>query len=318
MRRRRFIGLLGGAAAWPFAAGAQQAASAKLGILLYSSPTADPQTPVVLRALAELGHREGRNLALAYRYAEGGPERLPDLAADLIETRPDVILAIGGDVAPIAKKMTQTIPIVFITSADPEKQGLVASLARPGGNATGVTFLQDELASKRLELLKEAAGRASEVGFLWNPDHADNEERAAQALGVRLHRLGVRGAGDFDAAFEAARQARADALYVVSSRHTVLNIDRIVGFAKQARLPLAGGWGAWAKAGGLLSYGPDTADMARRAAAHIDRILRGAKPADLPVEQPTKFQLVINLATARTLGLDVSSSLLTRADEVIE
>ncbi|MFL5228388.1 MAG: ABC transporter substrate-binding protein [Microvirga sp.] len=322
MRRRRFIGLLGGAAAWPFAAGAQPAASAKLGILLYSSPTADPQTPVVLRALAELGHREGRNLALAYRYAEGRPERLPDLAADLIETRPDVILAIGGDVAPIAKKTTQTIPIVFITSADPEKQGLVASLARPAGNATGVTFLQDELASKRLELLKEAAGRTSEVGFLWNPDHADNEERdaerAAQALGVRLHRLGVRGAGDFDAAFEAARQARADALYVVSSRQTVLNIDRIVGFAKQARLPLAGGWGAWAKAGGLLSYGPDTADMARRAAAHIDRILRGAKPADLPVEQPTKFQLVINLATARALGLDVSSSLLTRADEVIE
>ena len=181
-----------------------------------------------------------------------------------------------------------------------------------------MTFLQDELASKRLELLKEAAGRTSEVGFLWNPDHADNEERAAQALGVRLHRLGVRGAGDFDAAFEAARQARADALYVVSSRHTVLNIDRIVGFAKQARLPLAGGWGAWAMAGGLLSYGPDTADMARRAAAHIDRILRGAKPADLPVEQPTKFQLVINLATARALGLDLSSSLLTRADEVIE
>src|SRR3954466_1051587 len=173
MRRRRFIGLLGGAAAWPFAAGAQPAASAKLGILLYSSPTADPQTPVVLRALAELGHREGRTLALAYRYAEGRPERLPDLAADLIETRPDVILAIGGDVAPIAKKTTQTIPIVFITSADPEKQGLVASsgpalpamkaatgkpvlfaisgdpvelglvqsLARPGRNFTGSTFL---------------------------------------------------------------------------------------------------------------------------------------------------------------------------------
>ena len=171
-----------------------------------------------------------------------------------------ILTAIGGDVAPTAKRMTQTIPIVFITSADPEKQGLVASLARPGGNATGVTFLQDELASKRLELLKEAAGRTSEVGFLWNPDRADNEERdaqrAAQALGVRLHRLGVRGAGDIDAAFEAARQARADALYVVSSRHTVLNVDRIVGFAKQARLPLAGGWGAWAMAGGLLSYGP--------------------------------------------------------------
>jgi putative tryptophan/tyrosine transport system substrate-binding protein len=274
------------------------------------------------QGLKESGYIENENVAIAYRWAENQPDRLQELATDLVRRRVAAIATAGPPATFAAKAATSTIPILFLVGDDPARLGLVASLARPGGNATGVTFLQDELASKRLELLKEAAGQTSEVGFLWNPDHADNEERdaqrAAQALGVRLHRLGVRGAGDFDAAFEAARQARADALYVVSSRHTVLNIDRIVGFAKQARLPLAGGWGAWAKAGGLLSYGPDTADMARRAAAHIDRILRGAKPADLPVEQPTKFQLVINLATARALGLDVSSSLLTRADEVIE
>jgi ABC-type uncharacterized transport system substrate-binding protein len=236
--------------------------------------------------------------------------------------KPDVLFVLGGDVAPAALKATQTIPVVFTSSADPVRQGFVASLARPGGNATGITLLLDELASKRLELLKQAAPRVSRVGFLWNPDHADNElpeaERAAASLGVELKPLTVRGPADFDGAFMAATQARIDALYVVSSRLTLQNLGRIVNFVAENRLPLAGGFGAWAKQHGLLSYGPNVEDMTRRAVAYIDRILKGTKPADLPVQQPTRFELVINLRTARALGLDVPLQLQQLADEVIE
>jgi putative tryptophan/tyrosine transport system substrate-binding protein len=324
MRRRELLSLLAGAAAaWPLAARAQQAARLpRLGVLLLSTPQADPQMETARRALRDLGYVEGQNLAIEYRYAEGRPERLPDLAADLVRTRPDVMFALGGDVTPAAVKATQTIPIVFTSSADPVRLGFVASLARPGGNATGVTFLLDELASKRLEILKQAAPRVSRVGFLWNPDHADNElpeaERAAASLGVELKPLTVRGPADFDGAFMAATQARIDALYVVSSRLTLQNLGRIVNFVAENRLPLAGGFGAWAKQHGLLSYGPNVEDMTRRAVAYIDRILKGTKPADLPVQQPTRFELVINLRTARALGLDVPLQLQQLADEIIE
>jgi putative tryptophan/tyrosine transport system substrate-binding protein len=324
MRRRELLSLLAGAAAaWPLAARAQQAARLpRLGVLLLSTPQADPQMETARRALRDLGYVEGQNLAIEYRYAEGRPERLPDLAADLVRTRPDVMFALGGDVTPAAVKATQTIPIVFTSSADPVRLGFVASLARPGGNATGVTFLLDELASKRLEILKQAAPRVSRVGFLWNPDHVDNElpeaERAAASLGVELKPLTVRGPADFDGAFMAATQARIDALYVVSSRLTLQNLGRIVNFVAENRLPLAGGFGAWAKQHGLLSYGPNVEDMTRRAVAYIDRILKGTKPADLPVQQPTRFELVINLRTARALGLDVPLQLQQLADEIIE
>jgi ABC-type uncharacterized transport system substrate-binding protein len=324
MRRRELLSLLGGAAAaWPLAARAQQAARLpRLGVLLLSTPQADPQMETARRALRDLGYVEGQNLVIEYRYAEGRPERLPDLAADLVRMKPDVLFVLGGDVAPAAVKATQTIPIVFTSSADPVRQGFVASLARPGGNATGITLLLDELASKRLELLKQAAPRVSRVGFLWNPDHADNElpeaERAAASLGVELKPLTVRGPADFDGAFMAATQARIDALYVVSSRLTLQNLGRIVNFVAENRLPLAGGFGAWAKQHGLLSYGPNVEDMTRRAVAYIDRILKGTKPADLPVQQPTRFELVINLRTARALGLDVPLQLQQLADEVIE
>jgi putative ABC transport system substrate-binding protein len=276
----------------------------------------------IRRGLSDLGYVEGRNIAIEYRYAEGRADRLPILAAELVVLQPNVMLAIGGDVAPIAKKFNETIPLVFVSSADPEQLGLVASLRRPGGNATGVTLLQDALASKRLELLKEAAPKISRVAFLWNPDHPDNEEREAQraahALGVQLHMVEVRRADDFESAFRAANDVGVDALYVVSSRQTVLNTKKIVEFANRSRLPLAGGWGAWAKEGGLFSYGPDGVNMASRAANYIDKILRGAKPADLPVEQPTKFELIINLKTAKALGLTVPYSLLSRADELID
>jgi putative ABC transport system substrate-binding protein len=324
MRRRELLSLLAGAAAaWPLAARAQQAARLpRVGVLLLSTPQADPQMETARRALRDLGYVEGQNLAIEYRYAEGRPERLPDLAADLVRTRPDVMFALGGDVTPAAVKATQTIPIVFTSSADPVRLGFVASLARPGGNATGVTFLLDELASKRLEILKQAASRVSRVGFLWNPDHLDNElpeaQRAASRLGVELKPLAVRGPADFEPAFAAATEARVDALYVVTSRLTLLNLGKIVNFAADNRLPLAGGFGAWAKQHGLLSYGPNVDDMTRRAVAYIDRILKGTKPADLPIQQPTRFELVINLRTAKALGLDVPLQLQQLADEIIE
>jgi putative ABC transport system substrate-binding protein len=229
---------------------------------------------------------------------------------------------LGGDVAVHVVKPAKSIPVVFMSSADPVQIGFVASLARPGGNATGVTLLMDDLASKRLELLKEVAPKISQAAFLWNPDHADNEqreaERAARALGMALRPFAVRGAADFDGAFRAAMAAGVDSLYVVSSRNTVLNMKTIVEFAAQNRLPLAGGWGAWAKSGGLLSYGPNLGVMARQAAGYVDKILKGAKPADLPVQQPTKFELIINLKTAKALGLTIPESFLLRADEVIE
>jgi putative ABC transport system substrate-binding protein len=316
--------LLGGAAvAWPLAARAQQPAKAsRLGVLLYSTPQADPQMETVRRGLGELGYVEGQNLVISYRYAEGKPERLADLAAALVREKPDLLLALGGDVAPYAVKATSTIPIVFLSSADPVQLGLAASLARPAGNATGVTLLLDDTASKRMELLKEAVPRVSHVAFLYNPDHPDNElreaQRAAQSLNVRLQPVEMRGSGDLGDALRAVTDAGSDALYVVSSRQTVLNTPRIVDFATRNRLPLAGGWGAWARAGGLLSYGPNINDMMRSVVAYVDKVLKGAKPADLPIQQPTKFEFVINAKSAKAIAIDVSPTLLARADEVIE
>ena len=324
MKRREFITLLGGAAvAWPLAARAQQPAKAsRLGVLLYSTPQADPQMETVRRGLGELGYVEGQNLVISYRYAEGKPERLADLAAALVREKPDLLLALGGDVAPYAVKATSTIPIVFLSSADPVQLGLAASLARPAGNATGVSLLLDDTASKRMELLKEAVPRVSHVAFLYNPDHPDNElreaQRAAQSLNVRLQPVEMRGSGDLGDALRAVTDAGSDAVYVVSSRQTVLNTPRIVDFATRNRLPLAGGWGAWARAGGLLSYGPNINDMMRSVVAYVDKVLKGAKPADLPIQQPTKFEFVINAKSAKAIAIDVSPTLLARADEVIE
>jgi putative ABC transport system substrate-binding protein len=272
--------------------------------------------------LRELGYVEGQNVIVIYRYADGKYERLPDLAAELIAEKPDVVLALGGDVAPYAAKATSTTPIVFISSADPVQLGLAASLARPARNATGVTLLLDDTASKRLELLKEVVPRVQRTAFLWNPEHPDNElpeaQRAAPALDIQLQPVEMRGSGSLESALRAVGDARPDALYVVSSRHTVLNIPAIIDFAKTNRLPLAGGWGAWARAGGLISFGPNTDEMARRAIDYVDKILKGAKPADLPIQQPTKFELVINAKAAKAIGIEVTPMLLARADEVIE
>jgi putative ABC transport system substrate-binding protein len=272
--------------------------------------------------LSDHGYIDGQTISIEYRFAEGKVERLADVAADLVRLKPDVLFPIGGDVAPFVAKATQTIPIVFVMSADPLQLGLVATLARPGGNATGFTFLQDELASKRLELLKEVAPRISRVAFLANPDHPDNEllaaQRAATALGVHLQPIEMRGPGDLDAALQAITKASADALYVVASRQTVAALPRIVDFATKNGLPLAGGWGAWAQAGGLLSYGPNVGEIVRSAATYVDKIFKGARPGDLPVQQPTRFELLVNLRSARALGLSIPETFLLRADKVIE
>lgn len=323
MQRRTFIAILGGAAAWPVSARAQKTARMpRLGVLLYSTPQDDPQTRALEEGLRDLGYIDGQNISIEYRFAEGKVERLPDLAADLVRLKPDVLFPLGGDVAPFVSKATQTIPIVFVMSADPLQLGLVASVARPGGNATGFSFLQDELASKRLELLKEVAPRISRVAFLSNPDHPDNElrvaQRAATALDVHLQPIEMRGPSDLDGALQAVTQASVDALYVVASRQTVAFLTRIVNFATKNELPLAGGWGAWAQAGGLLSYGPNVGEIVRNAASYVDKIFKGAKPGDLPVQQPTRFELIINLRSAKALGLSIPESFLLRADKILE
>jgi ABC-type uncharacterized transport system substrate-binding protein len=323
MKRREFITLLAGTAAWPLAAQAQQPPKvARVGVLLFSTPQADPQMKAIHIRLRELGYIEGQNILLTYRYAEGKHERLPDLATQLIGEKPDLVFALGGDVAPHAVKATATIPIVFVSSADPVELGLATSLAHPGRNATGVTLLLDDTASKRLELLKEIVPHVRRTAFLWNPDHPDNELREAQAaapaLNMQLDLVEMRGSSELENALRALSDARPDALYVVSSRHTILNIPRIVGFAKANRLPLAGGWGAWARAGGLMSFGPNPDEIVARAVDYVDKILRGAKPADLPIQQPTKFELVINAKAAKAIGIEMPPVLLARADEVIE
>jgi putative tryptophan/tyrosine transport system substrate-binding protein len=322
MRRREFIKLMGGVAAtWPFAAHSQPKAT-HLGVLLFSTPDSDPQMSPLRGRLRELGYVEGRNLLVTYRSAEGSYERLPQLAAALVAERPDLLLALGGDVAPYAAKATSTIPIVFLSSADPVRLGLATSLARPSKNATGVTLLLDDTASKRLELIKEVVPSVRRTAFLWNPDHPDNElveaQRAAPALNMELQLVEMHGSSDLESALRGLKDLRPDAIYVVSSRHTVLNIPRIVEFATTNRMPLVGGWGAWARAGALLSFGPNTNEMAQRTAEYVDKIIKGAKAADLPIQQPTKFELIINAKAAHAMDINVSPTLLARADEVIE
>jgi len=294
----------------------------RVGILLYGAPQGDPNIAALLQGLADLGHVDSRTITIDHRYAAGKPERLRDLAAELVASKPDVIVSFGGDVTPITRAATSTIPIVMIVSTDPVEAGLVASMARPGGNLTGVTFVSSDLAAKRLQFVKDIAPRISRVGMLWNPDHVDPEDRetqkAAPGLGIRLQSLEVRSANDFDAVWQTASAMQLEAVIAVSSRLMTLNRQRIIDSSAQRRLLLASGWGPWAKEGALFSYGPDIDVIVRRAATYVDKILKGAKPADLPIEQPTKFDLVVNLKTAKAFGLTIPQTLLLRADQVIE
>lgn len=325
MRRREFVAGVAAlmAANLPFRTRAQQSARRpRVGILIYNTPDGDPNTQAFVEGLRQLGYVDGQNVAFEYHFAQGRPERLPELAAVLVGSKPDVIFALGGDVTPHVAKATQTIPIVYAISPDPVLLGLAASLGKPGGNSTGVTFLSDQLAAKRLEVFKQAAPRLSRVGVVRDPSHADNEmpvaQRAAQALKLEFQAVEIREAADIDRALAAAKQANVDGLYIVSSRQTTTNVQRIVEFANRERLPLVGGWGGWVQAGGLMSYGPNVQDMVRQASTYVDKVLKGAKPGDLPIQQPTRFELLVNLKTAKALGLNIPDSFLLRAEKVIE
>ena len=295
---------------------------ARLGVVLFDAPATNPNVAAFVAGLRDLGYVEGRNVALEYRHASGRPELLPELGRQVASMKPDLIVVLGGDMVPTVKAATSTLPVVMLTSNDPVEAGVVASFARPGGNITGLAFVSEETASKRLQFLKQALPSLTRVAVLWNPDHPDGEYRSAEAaarlLGIHIQSLEVRRLADFDGAFDAATRARAEALMVVSSRFMNLNRARILEFAQKKRLPVVTGWGPWAHAGGLMSYGPDLDVLARRAATHVDKILKGAKPADLPVEQPTKFELVVNLRTAKGLGVTIHQSVLARADQIIE
>ena len=327
MRRREFITLLGGAAAaWPLAAGAQQAAMPVIGFLGGGSPDAFAHVVDAFRqGLYETGFAEGQNVTIEYRWAEGQYDRLPALVADLIRQKPAVIVATGGDVGVrAAKKAATAIPIVFTSGSDPVAAGFVSSLNRPGDNVTGVSLFVSVLEGKKLELLRELVPMAAVIGFLVNPNNprADVDtadmQAAARALGKLLLILKADGEHDFDAVFTNLAQQRVDALVVHTEPFFLSRRDHLVELAARYSIPTIYGLREFAAAGGLISYGTKLSDSYRQVGIYTGKILKGEKPADLPVMQPTKFEFVINLKAAKALGLTVPTSLLARADEVIE
>jgi putative tryptophan/tyrosine transport system substrate-binding protein len=312
----------------PLAAKAQEVEKiARIGYL-GSGRAAQPHLNEAFRqGLRDLGYIEGRNLVMEYRDAEGKFDRLPALAAELVALKVDVIVVGNTPAAVAAKQATGTLPIVFTGVGDPVASGLVTSLARPGGNVTGLSMLAPELVGKCLEQLKQAVPAVSRVAVLWHPgalgerteqDMLKGAEVAARALGVRLQFVEARGAADFDKAFSEMTRARAGALTVLTSNMFFIERRRLVDLAAKNRVPTLYQWRDGVDAGGLMSYGSSQTDLFRRAAAYVDKILKGAKPADLPVEQPTRYELVINLKTAKALGLTIPPSVLGRADQVIE
>jgi ABC-type uncharacterized transport system substrate-binding protein len=331
MDRRRFLlTSLAGAVAAPHGADAQQPTKvARIGYLTTADAATAPHhlREAFLKGLRDLGYVEGRNLVIEIRSAEGKFERLPALAAELVALKVDVILAPASVHVLAARQATKTIPIVFVNSGDPVASGLVATLAQPGGNVTGLSTLAVDLIGKCLEQLPQAVPGVSRVAVLRDagdaPERTEKDmlkraEVAGRALGVRLHFVEARSPADFDRAFSEMARARAGALTVLQSTTFFLERRRLVDLAAKNRLPAVYTSREFVDAGGLMSYGPDFADLFRRAATYVDKILRGAKPGDLPVEQPAKFELVINLKTAKTLGLTIPPSLLARADQVIE
>jgi putative tryptophan/tyrosine transport system substrate-binding protein len=329
----RLLATLGGTAiAWPLAARAQQAGKLPtIGILSPGRSELPDPTFNMLNAfqhgLHELGYTEGRNLAIERHYADGSSDRLRELAVELVRRKPDIIVAFSTTAARPAKQATGTIPIVAVGMADPVSDELVASLARPGGNVTGTTFLGPELVAKRLQLLREVVPGLSRVAALWHPNAYSertmagvlNEiEVAARTLGLQLQLVPAVGPDDFVSAFAAMAKEHADALIVMPSPMLFSEYRRIVIIAANGRLPAMGAAREFADLGGLMSYGVNLPDLARQTATYVDKILKGAKPEELPVEQPIKFELVINLKTARELGLTISREFLLVADEVVE
>jgi putative ABC transport system substrate-binding protein len=324
MKRREFITLLGGAAAaWPLAARAQQAARLPtIGFLGADATAFSPWTAAFVAHLRELGWIENRTIAIEYRWSEGRTERYAEIAAEFVRLKVDVIVTVGSAV-PTVKQATAVIPIVFAVGIDPVATGLVASLGHPGGNVTGLSLQAANLSGKRLELLREVIPRLRRLAIIFN---AGNEQTvlemsetraAAQTLGLEAVPLEIRRSADIAPAFEVLN-AQADALYVVVDQLVVANLMRILTFALSARLPMIFSTRDFVRSGGFMSYGPNYSDMFRRSADYVDKILRGMKPGDIPVEQPTKFELVINVTTAKAIGITIPESFLLRADEIIE
>jgi putative ABC transport system substrate-binding protein len=319
-RRTFFCGLTLGTLSAPFAAEAQGVAKVpRVGLLDYAK-----FWHPLLQRLTELGYVEGRTILFEYRASEGRPERLPALAQDLVQRRVDVIVTYGTPPTQAAKQATRTIPIVMVGIGDPVKAELVPSLARPGGNITGNTILGPDIGAKRLQLLREALPKVSRVALLWNPQNAsnkaqfDNVQSGARALGLTLLSMKASSPAEFDDAFATAITKQPDALMVTADPVQQLFVGRIIQLAADARLPTVFQIKENVLAGGLMSYGPSLPELFRRAAAYVDKILKGTRPSDLPVEQPVTFELVINLKTAKALGLTIPQSLLLRADQVIE
>jgi putative ABC transport system substrate-binding protein len=325
MRRREFITLFGGAAALPIAAQAQQTASPRrIGVLLVGLlPESKPAKHFRL-GLRDAGYSEGRDVVIEWRSANGDYDRVPALIADLLQSKVDVIVEDSTVGTELTKRATSTIAIVMALVLDPVGSGLVKSLAYPGGNVTGLSMMATELYPKRLQLLKDINPRLIRAAVLWNPDHpfhakpAEELKAVAASLSIELSFVGVRTPDQFGSAFSDVTRANAQALYVVEDPIFFTHRVAILEMASAARLPTIHELTRWPEAGALMSYGPDLNDLFRRAAFYVARILKGAKPADLPVEQPTRFELVINLKTAKALGLDVPPKLLALADEVIE
>ena len=324
MRRRDFITLLGGAASWPLAAHAQQASkAARIGYLAFRSPISADDA--FLKGLFELGWVEGQNIVIERRFAAGNAEQLKGSAAELVRLKVDVIVTAASAPTKVAKEATASIPIVFANAGDPVGQGFVQSLPRPGGNVTGIAFdASPDITAKQAQLLIELVPTVSRLAVLWNPTSAFLHsylsviKTAAPTLRVSLQSLEVRDANEFERAFDSMTRARADGLIVLSDTFATFHRARLVELAAKHQLPTIYGHSQYIEAGGLLSYGPSLTDTYRHAASYVDKILKGAKPADLPVEQPTRFELIINLKTAKALGLDVPPTLVARADEVIE
>src|SRR6266478_6217869 len=330
MERRTFMALVsGGLVGAPLAAEAQQVGKvARVGVLGDTSPPVETSYSGIaafLQGLRDLGYEEGRQVAIEYRWAEGQRDRLADLAADLVRSRVDVVLALGPASARAAKNATTTIPVVFVGSGDPIAEGLVSSLARPGGNVTGLAVIAGlDIVGKRLALLKEVVPGVTRMAMLWNPSNPSHAPALkevpgiALSLRVELRAIAARGPEDFDGAFATMRKSRVGGLLVLADGVFVLHAARLISLSAEGRLPTVYGNRSLVEAGGLMSYQGSFVALYRRAVILVDKILRGARPADIPVEQPAQLELVINLKTAKALGLTIPQSLLGRADEIIQ